>query len=198
MKTVRHIAFLIAIPMLASCGSERVDSANAASSVQQAAPLQPTLASASIKAFIYWMNNELKEYLQELDEPNYWESPPLDSSLLLEYINYEAVEEFTPEEQIQIKSKLSELSSTIEEKFELTKEQLNKIQGCIQYLTEAVDRTNKTDWKAIAVSMFISAIVNLAVDTSTAYSIYALIKSCFANLLGLPITFNEVSLPLQN
>lgn len=141
-----------------------------------------------INEFIQWIEEDVKEYLKEIDTPNLWETYEKSiQPLNLENIDFEDDSNFNDEEKEHIKIDLNEIKILIAENFDFSKTQLKIIDQRLNYLEEATNRLNKTDWKGVAISTVFSMIINLGVDTQTGQTIIDLFKKVFENLPHLPL-----------
>lgn len=92
---------------------------------------------------------------------------------------------YRDDEKAKIKERLQQLEDHIAEKYDLFDEQLEFIKERLDYLSRAVDRLNRFDWKAQAISTFISIAVNLGIDTATGRGLLQYIKQLFGSIAGL-------------
>lgn len=135
------------------------------------------------KNFTNWVNNHLKGYIDELNEIDMWnQSSQLVETKTIEKIDFNDNSPFSKEEIIQIKLGLNEAKLVIINNFNLSENQIEIIENRFRYLEEAIDRTNKTDWKGIAISTVIGLVLNLGVDTNTGKAIWELFIKVFSNI----------------
>lgn len=130
--------------------------------------------------FKYWLHAVVKRYINEIESPDLWllfSNPFLFTST--SSISGEDLQPFTSEEKSQIKQRLLEFEDSVQANFDLLQEQLEFINERLEYLGNAVDRLNKFDWKAQALSTLISIAVNLSVDTEGGKRLFQLFGQAF-------------------
>lgn len=81
---------------------------------------------------------------------------------------------FTLNERETIKLALNEIKGLINERFATTDYHIEVIDSRIKYLTEGVDRLNKTDWKGIFINTIISLTIALSLDAEKGQELYNL------------------------
>jgi hypothetical protein len=128
-----------------------------------------------------WLTKTVQRYFAEEQAPDLWKQLQTyslfsDSST----IPKEDLEQFTIGEKKQIVSGLLEYKQYIAEKLDPTQEQLKLVEERLDYLTEAVERLNRFDWKALAASTLVSIAVTLSVDTATGRQLL----NTFTQLIG--------------
>lgn len=97
-------------------------------------------------------------------------------------INFEDTDEFTDEEKYQIKQAINKLKATSKQQLELSGDQSKLLNDKLDYLIEAVDRSNKFDWKSIAVGMISNIIVALSFDTNKGKHLWALFMDAMKSI----------------
>ena len=136
--------------------------------------------------FEEWLNNVVKPYLDEVITPDLWQ--------ILEDTHSEARREvgapddfkpFSEEEKFQLKRSIDELQLSIENNFNLNKKELGAIKKRLQYLSDAIDKHNRFDWKGIAISTAIAISVTLALNPEQTRQLFQLFKEAFSNLIYL-------------
>jgi hypothetical protein len=63
--------------------------------------------------------------------------------------------------------------------YKTTKEQRDYVEERLEYLSNAVDRLNRFDWKSLAISTVVGIGINLAVDTQTGPMLMRLLEQAF-------------------
>ena len=129
-----------------------------------------------------WTNKHLKEYYDELKRPDLLEAFKEGQKNNIEEIDFDKNEPFSNSERQLLKQGLTEIKSLIKEEFDFTKGQLNLIENRINYLEEATDRLNKTDWKGILISTIFSIITSLALDPTNSRKIIRLFSKIMENI----------------
>lgn len=132
------------------------------------------------REFKYWLNAVVKRYFYEKEIPDFW-------SQLQTYATYaqlSAIPEndllpFSEEEKARIRHSIVQLESHFTDKFDLLEDQQKFISERLDYLSKAVERLNRFDWKAQAFSTFTGIAINLGIDTSTGRELFKVIKQMF-------------------
>ncbi len=70
--------------------------------------------------------------------------------------------------------------------FELTRKDIRILDGHIKYLSAAVDRLNKFDWKGVALGTIIAIIIQLTLDTEKGQRIFEFFQRVFSYIIYLP------------
>ncbi|MFC2021339.1 hypothetical protein ACFLU1_06130 [Chloroflexota bacterium] len=137
-------------------------------------------------AVVYWLENHVQPYLSELLEPDLWQQMQLETPLVTgEALTSLDTNQFTDEEKLQIKMSINEFKVLVINQFKPSAEKLELIEGRLAYLTEAVDRLNRYDWRSVAISAIISISVALTLDTEGGRLLFDLFTRAFSNIAGL-------------
>ncbi len=133
-----------------------------------------------------WLSTVVERYLYENEAPNLWANIK-DYSTFSKSTTFdeEDLEPFTESEKSQINSGIEDFRKKVTENFELLQDQLEIINDRLDYLKSAVERLNRIDWKAQALSTFISIAVNLGVDTEKGKLLFSLFKRALYSIVGL-------------
>lgn len=91
----------------------------------------------------------------------------------------EDFETFTTEEKVEMRQSLLEFKRLVYQNYKTTKEQKEFIEERLDYLSNAVDRLNRFDWKSLAISTVVGIGINLAVDTQTGPILMRLLEQAF-------------------
>ena len=136
--------------------------------------------------FNSFLQGGLKEAIYEMEGPdllrNYIENK---NKLNLDSIDFNSQDNFEDAERKLIKDGLKEIKLLITEKFELTEAQNLIVNDRLNYLGEAVDRLNKTDWKGILTSTIFSIIIALSLDSQKGQMLWDLFFNLFNNIPGI-------------
>lgn len=136
--------------------------------------------------FIIWLQNEVKHYLSDSLEPDLWQQMQLETPLVTgEVLSSEDTGQFTDEEKRQIKLSINEFKLLVLDEFKPSNVELETIDGRITYLTEAVDRLNRLDWRSVAISTVIAISIALTLDTEGGRQLFDLFTRAFSSIAGL-------------
>jgi len=116
--------------------------------------------------FVIWIESDINEYIKEKEQPDRWaEYKKLTNASVIKAEDFTDISDFLPGEKEQIKIALKELKLLIIERFAENKEQIENVNLRMTYLEQAIDRTNKTDWKGLFLNTIISITIALSLDT---------------------------------
>lgn len=136
--------------------------------------------------FRNYLATDLKEAINEIEEPdllgNYIKNK---NKLNPDNIDFNSLDDFKDSERKLIKDGLKEIKLLITEKFELTEAQNLIVNNRLNYLGEAVDRLNKTDWKGVLTSTIISIAIALSLDSQKGQMLWDLFFNLFNNIPGI-------------
>lgn len=132
-----------------------------------------------LDSFESWLEHHVKLYLEEKETPDLWSEI---SSLVGGIAATEdETERFSEDEQGQLLGHIETFRLLIIEKSNANTEQLAKINDRLNYLSEAIGRVNRTDWRNIAIAV----LINLAIDTQLGRGIFSIARQAFGKLLPL-------------
>jgi hypothetical protein len=135
--------------------------------------------------FERWLNLDVAKYLEEKALPDYWSEIEMSGSLGAETdVPVGEGEPFTPEEREEVRRAIRTFRGLVEHHFHPTAQQSDFINERLDYLSRAVDRLNRFDWRGVAVSMVGNVAVNLSVDHEGGRILFALFKQAFLKLLN--------------
>jgi len=138
------------------------------------------------KAFNAWLKNVVKPHLDNVNTPDLWHIlEDTRSHTKFELGMPKDFDSFSDEERIQIRLCLNNFLLLIVDHFNPNKEQLKTIDARLKYLSDALDKHNKFDWKGIAISTLISITVALSLSSEQGHQLFQLFKQVFSNILYL-------------
>lgn len=133
-----------------------------------------------------WLKKDISEYFEDQSTPDLWEQISNQRALTPSGdIAQDEFEPFTEEEKIQIRLGLAEFQLQIKESFEPNEEQLERIEARLDYLSGALDRLNRFDWKSTLISTTMSISIALSLDTHQGQLLWALAKNVISTVLRL-------------
>lgn len=135
--------------------------------------------------FGVWLDNDVTLYLEEIDAPDLWEQ--IESGNLFEDdpLLDQNKAEFGKVEKERIRGALEQFQQSVEEEFSPSEEQSQAVRDRLDYLSEALDRLNKTDWQGVAISAIVSISVALSLDTEQGKRLFELFKSALSSVARL-------------
>jgi hypothetical protein len=135
--------------------------------------------------FEKWLHFDVAKYLEEKALPDYWSEIEMSGSLAAETnVPVGEGEPFTAEEREEVRRAIRTFRGLVEQNFHPTAQQSDFINERLDYLSRAVDRLNRFDWRGVAVSMIGNIAVNLTVDHEGGRMLFALFKQAFLKLLN--------------
>ncbi len=129
--------------------------------------------------FQYWLVKHVGFYIDEIDEPDLWEQIDRQQLFDIDPSMERSTDSFDKVEKQNIRNAIESFSSKLVEDYKPTQDQLEVITERLGYLSEALDRQNKTDWQSIAMSTLISISITLSLDTEKGKSLFELFKEAF-------------------
>ena len=137
-------------------------------------------------AFSEWLGTHLREYVDEQLEPDLWAQIEQQKSIL----GQSAPDEnerllFSEDEKVRLRLVLDQFRLLVARTLEPTQDETKIVEGHFAYLSEALDRLNRFDWKALLLSTTISISIALSLDTERGKQLFALLKQVFSGALHL-------------
>ncbi len=96
-----------------------------------------------------------------------------------------STEQFSVESIYQLRLSIQELRLLVVGEFTPTQEQLKVIDDRLDYLSDALERLNQFDWKALLLSTLIGIATTLSLDTQTGKALYQLFLQAFRSAVHL-------------
>lgn len=144
-----------------------------------------SIGTLSIK-FNTWLNEVVKPYIDNLNTPDLWEYfKKTRTQTKNSLITPEEFETFSDDEKQQIRLSLDDFKLSIINNFKPNKEALIAINNRLDYLSTALDKHNKFDWKGIAISTLIAISVELALDPEKTQTLFQIFQQIFTNVVYL-------------
>lgn len=136
--------------------------------------------------FKEWLDTVVKPYLDELNTPDLWQTIVYtNSEAKCELGTPDSLEPFSEEEKIQLRLSINEFRLLLVKNFNPNKDELAAISDRLEYLSDAMDKHNKFDWKGIAIHTVITIIVTLALNPEQSQQLFQLFKQVFSNIIYL-------------
>lgn len=135
---------------------------------------------ALVSQFETWLIAWVEKYLREQQLPDLWTQMELYEPLLAETdITDENTSDFSAQEKEELRRHVNEFRVSVIEKFNPSQSQEKFINDQIDYLSKAVDRLNRFDWRALAISTVIGIGINLSVDAEKGRFLVHLFQQAF-------------------
>lgn len=133
-----------------------------------------------------WLNKEVRKFLKEEDIPNLWDKLGDFSNIdMSRSFSERDLGFFTAPEKDQVRKSLREFRRLLLEEYNPVNDQLELIDEKLEYLSEAVDRLNRFDWKGVALATTIGIATTMTIDTNTLPKIIQLFQQAFETVIKL-------------
>lgn len=133
-----------------------------------------------LTAFKEWIENTVTPYLDEEKTPDLWQQVETYHSFIDEApAESRDTSDFTEEEKADVRRSVEEFKRLVAENFSPTVEQQEYINRELDYLSNAVDRLNRFDWRGLAISTLMGIAINLSVDTERGRLLFKLFQQAF-------------------
>jgi hypothetical protein len=146
----------------------------------------PHNIDAVYRWFNDWLLHDVRVYIDEMTSPDLWAQIAQQRQLVTATsLTPHEVSFFAEEEKPLLHASIRQFRLLVCKNFSPTQEQLKIIDERLDYLSKAVDRLNRFDWKGLALSIVVSISVNLCVDTDGGRKLLELFKQAFTGVLHL-------------
>ncbi len=136
--------------------------------------------------FENWLSGQVIPYMEEMKQPDSWQQIEQQKQLVsADSLTEYDTSPFTEPEKQQARASIGQFRVLILESFGPIQEQLEVIDQRLDYLSAAVDRLNRFDWKGLALSIVVGIGINLCVDTEGGRRLFELFKRAFSGVLHL-------------
>ena len=133
-----------------------------------------------------WIRDNLLVYVDELTRPDLWKQIERGRSLVdFSLVNQDDATLFTEEQKTDLRLKINEFKFLIVNEFQPSVEQQKIIMDRLDYLSGALDRLTKMDWRQIVISSLVSISIALTLDTEKGDKLFELFKRVFLNVVQL-------------
>lgn len=129
-----------------------------------------------------YMPDWLKEIRLTVGVPDYWEEMKLRRQLLAEIQREPGNTPFTQDEQKQIAAQLQEITKQLKEQFELTNEQIERIEEWRDDAAEASTRMGRKDWLIYFLGSITALIITATVTGGVGEHIFNMVIQGIAHL----------------
>ncbi len=138
------------------------------------------------RAFTNWLSKHVQEYLKELTLPDLWQQMETQKSFISgTAMHKDEITPFSENERKLLRTSVKEFRLLVEKTFQPSQDELEIINNRLDYLTKAVDRLNRFDWKSVAIQTIISISIALSLNTEKGRTLFNLFKQAFSEILHL-------------
>ncbi|MHC4657334.1 MAG: hypothetical protein ACYS91_20285 [Planctomycetota bacterium] len=136
--------------------------------------------------FEEWLVDSILQYVDESFQPDLWKQIENQTRLITaKKISEEESVPFLEDEKTQLKLSINEFRLIVNKTFGPSQEELKIIENRLDYLSDALDRLNRLDWRSLAFTTIISISIALTLDTEKGKVLFNLFKQVFSKLLYL-------------
>lgn len=132
-----------------------------------------------------WLDQHVELFLQEESIPDLWATAQEESEFESSTFDDDSMQPFTESEKVALRVALQGFKEKLISTYQPSANQLAEIDKKLDYLTDALDRMNRIDWKSLLISTLIGISTTLCLDTNTGRELYAIAKQTFAMALNL-------------
>ncbi|MBU1013811.1 MAG: hypothetical protein KKG99_12465 [Bacteroidetes bacterium] len=129
--------------------------------------------------FEYWLKEEVKPYLEEIEAPDLWEQFKNSSITQIKFEESDSHKSFNKSEKENIRSALEKFKIELLTTYKPPNSEIKIITEKISYLSKKLDELNRFDWQGVAISTIISMSVSLNLDTEKGKILFSMFKKAF-------------------
>lgn len=153
-------------------------------------PLSSTLYlgdfTSLVSRFKNWLENVVKPYLDDVNTPDLWRILEETRTYTRDKIGTpEDFKSFSNEEKLQVRLSINDFRLLIIKNFNPRKEALDSVDARLKYLSDAVEKHNKFDWKGIAINTVLAIIIALSLSPEQGNKLFQLFKEVFSHIIYL-------------
>ncbi len=138
------------------------------------------------EALKYWLDHELKEFVEDLNVPDLWAELAAGQSLGSDFqLEENDISQFSAEEKKQIRVAINCFRARFIDEFQVTQEHLELIDKRLHYLADALDRLNRFDWKGVLISTVFGISTALSLDIERGKVLWNIAKEVFSQAIRL-------------
>ncbi len=138
-----------------------------------------------LRGFQSWIADHVNECIADESVPDLWQALQAGAFLSEKSVKEHDESFFSEPEKVQIKIALISFQQATVEQFHPSADQLVAIEKQINYLSDAVERLNRFDWKGVAISTLIGICTNLGLDTERGRQLYGIFQQAMTAVLHL-------------
>ena len=128
--------------------------------------------------FKRWLTREVQPAVAELTTPDLW-TQLTSGSEQLDVAEVRSEDAFNEPARELVRLAVSQFRILLVQEFEPDDEKLRSIDEQLKYLSDAVERLNRFDWKALALSTVIGIATTLSLDTTAGRKLWSLFQQAF-------------------
>lgn len=136
----------------------------------------------ALSSFSNWLNRQVSQFVDERESVDLFERFSTNENFNFTEFDEEIHNSFTKNEILFIKTKLLELNNHIQETYNTNTTQNARIEAALLYLSEAVEKSTKFDWRGTLISTFLSIITTLTLDTNSGAALWNYIMNLFSQI----------------
>ena len=138
------------------------------------------------QSFNFWIKQDVKKQYSEFNVPDLWENYANLVDLFHPSLPPEhEFQDFSDAEKVHVSASIDDFKLLIENNFHPIEEQLIEINKHLDYLSNAVDRLNRFDWRALFITTVWEIGIALALDPEGVRRLSELLRQAFTDVIGL-------------
>lgn len=138
----------------------------------------------AIQYFEAWLERDVRRSIEEDDLPDLWTETRAAAAASLAPQSTDD-EPFSEEQQHQMKFAVRSFKLLVFERFQPMGEQKEIVAEQIEYLTDAVERLSRRDWKGVAISTVIGIATTLSLDSAQGRALWGLFQQAVSTVFHL-------------
>ncbi len=140
-----------------------------------------------ISFFSGWLDDELRDYIYDLNAVDLWELYKSNQNPSADFSNdINDTGNFSEDEKKLIGFAIKDLRAFILEKFEVSETRQKNLDEKLDYLISATNRLQKRDWRGILLSTFIGIVTNLSIGQDQGKIIWDYFMQLLSGIPKLP------------
>lgn len=133
-------------------------------------------------AFEKWLEKAVRVYFDDLVEPDLWKQVEQQRPLFTGSIFDEReISPFSDNEKEQLRLAIKKFESLIPETLQASQEELKVVREYSKYLSEALERLNRFDWRGLAIATILGISIALSLDTEKGKILFNLFKDILSS-----------------
>jgi|SRR5579872_765003 len=138
------------------------------------------------KSFVTWIEEDIEPYLEDVQQPDLWQTLTKAAIGNVLSIDYEDKSSFTLEEIQKVRFALDSLEVRMATALALNSSEIAAVKNVLDHVRMKLEHSNKLDWKLFFLGTIVNLIVVLTLDTERGNQLFRIIKEIFHSMWLLP------------
>lgn len=150
--------------------------------LNRTAPLDGYLKFKKVRAwFTYWLNGHVKHFIDDSSTPDLWSQVAKQAEMVPTTIgNGRDTQGYSEDEKRQLRLSIKDFRLLIVKEFQPSTAEMEAIDTRLGYLSEALDRLSRFDWRNVTVTTIMSISIALSLDSEKGKLLFDLFKKVFS------------------